>query len=154
MFVDVLCRFFGKSTVWPPVVRGWWNDSAWLFLSHIQECVRCHFGSAKQCWISAQTRTLAVGTDEDLMRETWGRGCGSSHWQKGKALMRCSLCLHPPPGTPVLHLCWAQWNWFLLASRGQGGCLFYSEVMGKMKPPCCSLPWRPHCCQGTEPCRV
>lgn len=127
------CMFLGKSTVSPLVLWGWWNDSAWLFLSHLQECVRCHFESAKRCWISAQTKTLAMGTVEVLMRETWGRGGESSQWQKGKALVRCSLCLCPSPGTPIL-----------LDVFSTQGC----QVRWSHLQPCCSLARGPCCCPG------
>lgn len=80
------CVFLGKSMVSPLVPLRWWNDSAWLFLSHLQECVRCHFGSAKQCWMPAQTKLLAMGTVEVLMR---GLGERARKQPMAKAPMRC-----------------------------------------------------------------
>jgi len=101
------CLFLGKSTVSPLVPWGWRNHSAWLFLSHLQKCERCHLGSAKRCWMSAQTKALDRGTVKVLMRWTWGRGGESSQWQRGWALVRHSLCLCPSPGSPALLFCWA-----------------------------------------------
>lgn len=100
MFVDVLCRFLGKPTVSPPVVRGWWNDSAWLFSFTLQECVRCHFGSAKQCWIICPNRWRSYERDlrERMRKQPLAEG-ESTHEM---------LPLSPPsPWHSVLHLCWA-----------------------------------------------
>lgn len=112
------CMFLGRSVVSPLVPWGWWNDSAWLFLSHLQECVRCHFGSARQCWMPAQTKLLAIGTAEVLMREAWGRGHESSQWQKNPR----GLCLVSALPS-ALQFCTSaepQWNQFLLPRQGQG----------------------------------
>lgn len=135
------CVFLGKSMVSPLVPRGWWNDSAWLFLSHLQECVRCHFGSAKQCWMLAQTKLLAMGTVEVLMREAWGRGCESSQWQKHPWGVCLCLCV-PSLSTPILHLYWAPVEPVPPAQPRAGRSVLHSGVLAELKhlQPHCLLP--------------
>lgn len=132
--------FLGKLMVSPLVPWGWWSDSAWLFLSHLQECVRCHFGSAKQCWMPAQTKLLAMGTAQVLMREAWGRGCESSQWQKRP--WGVCLCLCPSLSTPLLHLCWAPVEAAPPAQPRAGRPVLHSGVLGELKhlQPHCLLP--------------
>lgn len=131
------CVFLGKSMVSPLVPWGWWSDSAWLFLSHLQECVRCHFGPAKQCWMPVQTKLLAMGTVEVLMREAWGRGCESSQWQKHP--WGVCLCLCPSLSTPILHLCWAPVEPVPSAKPRAGRGVLHSGVLGELKH------LQPHC---------
>lgn len=133
------CVFLGKSMVSPLVPWRWWNDSAWLFLSHLQECVRCHFGSAKQCWIPAQTKLLAIGTVEVLMRGL-GRGHESSQWQKHP--WGVCLCLCPSLSTPILHLCWAPVEPAPPTQPRAAESFLHSGVLGEPKhlQPHCLLP--------------
>lgn len=143
--------FLGKLMVSPLVPWGWWSDSAWLFLSHLQECVRCHFGSAKQCWMPAQTKLLAMGTAEVLMREAWGRGCESSQWQKRP--WGVCLCLCPSLSTPLLHLCWAPVEAAPPApAKGRETCSPFRGA-GWAEAPAATLlaPKRDNCCSSALP---
>lgn len=121
----------------PLVPWGWRNSSAWLFLSHLQKCVSCHFGSAKQSWMSAQTKALDVGTVKVLMRWTSGSGGESSQLQRGWALVRHSLCLCLSLSSPALLFCWASVE--LTPSSQSRRYLLSSRLSDEMRPPAAVL---------------